>query len=93
MDANKYNKSVSLLCSTCGCADFSYDKDSDTSTNPITCTSCGRVFTKDELIRENSESIDLHTNEMKSQIKKDLSERLRKSMKKAFSGSKNIRIK
>lgn len=55
--------------------------------------SCGRVFTKDELIRENSESIEQHTNEIKNQISKDLSEDLRKSMKKAFSGNKNIRIK
>ncbi len=58
MDTNKYNKSVSLLCATCGCADFSYDTEADTG--PITCTSCGRIFTKDELIRENSESIELH---------------------------------
>ncbi len=91
MDASKYNKSIRLLCATCGCADFSYDTDSDAG--PITCTSCGRVFTKDELIRENSESIELHTNEIKNQISKDLSEHLKKTMKKALSGSKNIRIK
>lgn len=91
MDTNKYNKSVSLLCATCGCADFSYDTEADTG--PITCTSCGRIFTKDELIRENSESIELHTNEIKNQISKDLSDHLRKSIKKAFSDNKNIRIK
>ncbi|MGU5637691.1 ECs_2282 family putative zinc-binding protein [Aeromonas veronii] len=91
MDASKYNKSISLLCATCGCADFSYDTDLDAG--PITCTSCGRVFTKDELIQENSESIEQHTNEIKNQIGKDLSDHLRKSMKKAFSGNKNIRIK
>lgn len=91
MDANKYNKSISLLCATCGCADFSYDTDSDAG--PITCMACGRVFTKDELIRDNSEIIEQHTNEIKNQISKDLSEHLRKSMKKAFSGNKNIRIK
>ena len=42
---------------------------------------------------ENSESIEQHTNEIKNQIGKDLSDHLRKSMKKAFSGNKNIRIK
>ena len=35
----------------------------------------------------------LSENEIKNQIGKDLSDHLRKSMKKAFSGNKNIRIK
>jgi CRISPR/Cas system-associated protein Cas10 (large subunit of type III CRISPR-Cas system) len=91
MDTNKYNTSVSLLCATCGCADSSFDTEADTG--PITCTSCVRIFNKDELIRENSESIELHTNEIKNQICKDLSDHVRKSIKKAFSGNKNIRIK
>ncbi len=45
------------------------------------------------LIHENSENIDEHLSEIKEEVLKDVQDELRKSLKKAFSSSKNIRIK
>ena len=59
----------------------------------MTCASCEREFNKDELIQENSENIEEHLSEMKEDVVKDVADELRKSLKKAFSGSKNIRFK
>ncbi|MBN8084765.1 hypothetical protein J0J19_14795 [Vibrio vulnificus] len=59
----------------------------------MTCASCGREFNKDELIQENSENIDEHLSEIKEEVLKDVQDELRKTLKKAFSGNKNIRIR
>ncbi len=93
MNPEKYERSVSLLCPTCGCSDFSYEEGSDETIQIMTCASCEREFNKDELIQENSENIEEHLSEMKEEVVKDVAEELRKSLKKAFSGSKNIRFK
>lgn len=93
MNPEKYNRNISLLCPTCGCSDFSYDEGSDETMQVMTCASCEREFNKDELIQENSENIDEYLSEMKDEVVKDVADELRKSLKKAFSGSKNIRFK
>jgi len=93
MDPEKYNRSVSLLCPTCGCTQFSYDEGADKTIQVMTCASCEREFNRDELIRENSENIDEHLSEIKKEVTKDLTAEIRKSLKKAFSGNKNIRFK
>ncbi|ADR34467.1 hypothetical protein Sulku_1807 [Sulfuricurvum kujiense DSM 16994] len=93
MNPEKYNRSVKMLCPTCGCSDFSYYDGVDETIQIMTCSSCEREFNKDELIRENSENIDEHLSEMKEEVTKDIADKLRKSLIKAFSGSKNIRIK
>jgi len=93
MNPDKYNRSISLLCPTCGCSEFSYDEGVDETIQVMTCASCGRELNKDELIRENSENIDEHLSEIKKEATKDIADELRKSLKKAFSGSKNIRFK
>jgi hypothetical protein len=51
------------------------------------------VLTRDELLRENSENIAVNVEEVKAQVLKDISKQLQDSLKKAFKGSKNIRIK
>lgn len=93
MNPEKYNRSISLLCPTCGCSNFSYEEGSDETIQVMTCASCEREFNKDELIQENSENIDEHLSEIKEVVVKDVADELRKSLKKAFSGSKNIRFK
>ncbi|AJQ94876.1 hypothetical Protein YC6258_02838 [Gynuella sunshinyii YC6258] len=45
----------------------------------MTCSSCGREFNKDELIREN---IDDHFFEIKKEVMKNFADELRKSIKK-----------
>lgn len=93
MSSEKYNRSVSLLCPTCGCSDFSCDEGIDETIQILTCALCEREFTKEELVQENNENIEEHLSEMKKEITKDLADELRKSFKKAFSRNKNIRFK
>ncbi|MDI9332823.1 MAG: YciI family protein [Cytophagales bacterium] len=52
MDAEKYNRAITLLCPTCGSSQFSHSEESAL----FTCTSCGRETTRDELIRESGEN-------------------------------------
>jgi predicted RNA-binding Zn-ribbon protein involved in translation (DUF1610 family) len=70
MDAAKYNRSVSLLCPTCGCDQFSQEGGEET-TEITKCTSCGREMTKDDLIRENSENVSAHMDEVKKEVLND----------------------
>lgn len=93
MDSEKYNRNVRVLCPTCGCSDFSYSEGSEETIQVMTCASCERAFTRDELLQENSENIRENLSEIKDEILKDVAAELRKSLKKSFSGNKNIRIK
>ncbi|ACF11019.1 conserved hypothetical protein [Chlorobaculum parvum NCIB 8327] len=93
MNMDKYNREVSLLCPTCGCTDFSYREGVEESIEMMMCASCNRIFTKDELIRENGENIDEHLSEIKKELTEDIVDEFSRSLKKAFSGSKYIRIK
>ncbi len=49
MNPEKYNRSISSLCPTCGCSDFSYEEGGDETIQVMTCASCDREFNKDEL--------------------------------------------
>lgn len=92
-NADKYNRSVSLLCPTCGGNQFSHD-DADVSTIALVkCETCGLEISKDDLIRANSENVDEHVKEIGQEVVKDIEKELRDSLKKAFGGSKNFRIK
>lgn len=91
MDAGKYNRRVSMLCPTCGSDQFSCNDEEEES--DVTCANCGRVMTREELIRENSENIDLQVADMSEQISRDAAKELNQSLKRAFRGNKNIRFK
>lgn len=90
MRKGTYDRSIKLHCSTCGGSDFEYDKQDD---GPIRCTSCERVFTRDELIRENGATIEANVDEVKKEVVDDMQKQLRDSLRKAFSGSKHIKFK
>ena len=89
MDAEKYNRSIKLLCSTCAGSDFDVEEQEDRPR----CISCGRVYTKEELQAENGEIIEAAMAEAKEEIARDLSNEMRNSLRKAFSGSKHIRFR
>jgi uncharacterized Zn finger protein (UPF0148 family) len=82
MDDEKYKRIVELLCPTCGCVQFEYEKGVDETIEIVKCASCGRELTKDELIQENSENISEHVREIKDEIMKDV----KKSFKNIFKG-------
>lgn len=93
MDTEKYNRSVTLLCPTCGSTQFSPVSPDNIESELQQCASCGREITRDELIRENSESIDEHVKEIGKEVKNDLALELKKQLASAFKGSKFIKIK
>jgi uncharacterized Zn finger protein (UPF0148 family) len=59
----------------------------------VKCASCGREMTKDELMRENSENIQEHADEIAKQARADLGRELKKNLQDAFKDSKFIKIK
>ncbi|SFI55481.1 hypothetical protein [Caulobacter sp. UNC279MFTsu5.1] len=87
MSLKDHSRSIGLRCSTCGGADFKRDPALDDG--PIECATCERVFSRDELIRENGEIIDNAVDEVKTEIVADFKAELRK----AFRGSKFIKIR
>lgn len=93
MNPEKYNRNINMLCPTCGSSDFLYEQGSDQTIELMTCALCGREFTKDELMQENSENINEHLSEIKAEVSKDLVKELQDSFKKSFRGNKNIRFK
>lgn len=93
MNTERYDRRVSLLCSTCGNDQFEFDQGVDDSLEIAKCASCGREIDKDNLIRENSENINAHVEEIGQQIVKDVANDLRSRLKKAFQGNKNIKFR
>lgn len=93
MKDEKYNRSIGLQCPTCGCTSYEYEQGVDETIEVAKCASCGREMTKDELLQENSENIQEHISEVGKQVTDDLAKELKASLKKAFKGSKSIRIK
>ncbi len=72
-----YSRSVSMRCSTCGVTDFEFeDEDS-----PVRCTGCGRIFAREELIRENGAKIESEVEQIGAQIIGDLQKDLKKMFK------------
>ena len=91
MNFEKYNRTVSLLCPTCG--ETQFEGANELASEVLQCASCGRETTREELMRENSENISLHVNDIGNEVVKDLADEFQKSLKKAFSGSKFIKIR
>lgn len=93
MDTEKYNRLVTLVCPTCGGSQFSPVSPDNNESELQKCATCGRQITRDELLRENSENIDEHLNEIKKEATKDITTELKKQLVSAFKGSKFIKIK
>ena len=81
------SRKVSLLCPICGNDQFeSLDVDHDDLMNAeadvrIKCSDCGNIFTKEELLRENAEIIDVAVEEVKQEAVKEIEKDLKKVLK------------
>ena len=93
MKNKNYDRSIALLCPTCGGTEYQYEQGADETIELVKCASCGRELTKDELIFENSENIQEHVSEITNLVTDDFAKDLKASMKRAFRGNRNIRIK
>jgi len=91
INAEKLNRTIELVCPTCGGTQFSHDGDVST-VETVKCAVCGRETTKDALIEENRENIAAHANEIGKEAAKKVAAELRRSLKQAFNGSKFIKI-
>ncbi len=91
MDAEKYGRSVTLICSTCGSSDFEYDKAVDDG--PVRCTSCDETFFRNELVQENGAVIKANVDEVKADIVSDARKEFSDFLCKGFSGSKHIKFR
>jgi uncharacterized Zn finger protein (UPF0148 family) len=91
VDAEKYSRTVALQCPTCGNSEFKFE--SEETNGPIECVSCNRVFTREELISENGENIEANLDEIKAAVAQDVKKEVSDMLRKAFSGSKYIKIR
>lgn len=89
MAGSNFDRSVSMQCSTCGGTQFEYEAE----TGPFRCVGCDRSFTREELMRENGGLIDNEVGEMAAEVGKHARDELRKSLRKALSGSKHFKLK
>jgi len=91
MDEGKYQCRLSLLCPTCSSDLFLFDDENEAA--PVVCATCGRQTTRDELIRDNSENIELHVADMGREVMADATRELNRTLRDAFRGNKNIRFR
>lgn len=88
INAEKYNRSVTMLCPTCGESQFEYDQETLADDSPIKCKRCEATMTKAQLMEANRENISVHVDEMG----KELVEDLRKDLKRILGGNKFLKI-
>lgn len=91
--SDKYNRQVGLLCPTCGNDQFAHDGEGGQTSELVTCVGCGLELSKDDLIRVNRENVDEHVKEIGKEVAKDLQRELHESLKRAFGGNKNIKVR
>lgn len=93
MDAEKYNRSITLLCPTCGSVDLNTISGAEVADQIATCSGCGLEISRDDLISENSENIAAHVNEIGQELTRDFAAEMKKSLEKTFRGSKYFKVK
>lgn len=93
MKPGKYDRNVTLYCPTCGSTQFETNEGTRASDTHLRCLSCNRELTEDELIQGNADNIQAHVDEIGQDVLSDVAEDMRKSLKSAFRGSKNFRIR
>ncbi|BDP34906.1 hypothetical protein JL857_23925 [Vibrio parahaemolyticus] len=91
MKLNNLERQISMLCPTCGCKDFTFDEQDENGV--VTCAQCERQLTRADLVAENSELITENQNEIAKEAQKQIEAEMKKMLKNAFKGNKNIKIR
>ncbi len=89
MPDDKFSRSLTMRCSTCGGTQF----ECEAETGPYRCFGCDPSFAREEVLRENGLPIDNEVGEMATYAAKYARDELRKSMRKALLGSKHFKLK
>jgi DNA-directed RNA polymerase subunit M/transcription elongation factor TFIIS len=91
MEGNKYNREITFFCPECGSATWEFDGEKEEIPGIVKCASCGREYSREQLIQCNKQNIDKNFSEMAEEAIKDGVEELKESLKKSFRGNKNIK--
>lgn len=81
------DRSVEMICQTCAGTQFLHDPENFET--PIQCAGCNRVYTREELLAENGERLEIELDEMK----KEMADYARKRFREAFRGLKHFKVK
>lgn len=84
---NNYTNKVEMMCPSCKGKMFEYNAEEKNS--KITCKSCNKQFTKEELLKNNHRNIENNFKKLGEEAMKDFAN----DFKKMFSQNKNIKIK
>jgi len=84
MNLDKLNRSVVLLCPTCGNTEMESLNGPHDVSDLFKCNSCELTMTKYELLNSNQENINTNLDEMKKLAVKEIKSELEKMLKKAF---------
>jgi uncharacterized Zn finger protein (UPF0148 family) len=87
--SNNLRREVALLCPTCGSNQFRFEQGSEF----VECDSCQRRLQKDELVRENQEAIQEGGRELAREAIGVAQKEFKESLRRAFAGSKYIKIR
>lgn len=93
MNLDKLNRSITLLCPTCGNSDMESLNGPHDVTELFKCNSCGLEITKDDLVSSNQENINANIEEVKSEAAKEVKTEIEKMLRDAFKGNSFIKIK
>jgi hypothetical protein len=86
MQPGKYDRSIEMMCPTCGGKTFS---GLEPESPMVTCSSCGLSLARDDLRQANETNIAAALDDVKNEVVADL----RQTFRNAFKGNKNFRIK
>jgi len=82
------SRNITLLCPICGNSQFeSLDEKNEefgdaSDQARYKCSDCGSIFTKEQLMEENSEKINIAIDEMKDDVLNEFEKELKKALKK-----------
>lgn len=82
IDPKKYDCEVKMTCPDCNNTNLETREDTCKSIKPIKCTSCGKEFTKDELIKANEKTVKNKQKEIANKFSKDAKEEILNMLKK-----------
>ena len=84
MNLDKLNRSVTLLCPTCGNTEMESLNGSHEVSDLFKCISCGLEITKEDLINANQENINANLDEVKKLATKEVKSEIEQMLKNAF---------
>ncbi|MFM5869328.1 ECs_2282 family putative zinc-binding protein [Aeromonas caviae] len=91
MKLDKLNREIRMYCPTCGNTEFSFVEHDEEGL--VICTQCEREMAKSELLEENSELLAEAKNEITKEAHKQIELEIKKRLRNAFKGNKNLKFK